>query len=33
LSEERSLKPLIGKVATGESLSVDETTEAFDIMM
>jgi anthranilate phosphoribosyltransferase len=33
LSEERSLKPLIGKVAAGESLSVDETTEAFDIMM
>ena len=33
MSEERSLKPLISKVATGESLSVDETTEAFDIMM
>jgi anthranilate phosphoribosyltransferase len=33
LSEERSLKPLIGKVATGQSLSVDETTQAFDIMM
>ena len=33
MSEERSLKPLIGKVAAGESLSVDETTEAFDIMM
>ena len=33
MSEERSLKPLIGKVATGESLSIDETTEAFDIMM
>ncbi len=33
MSEERSLKPLIGKVAAGESLSIDETTEAFDIMM
>jgi anthranilate phosphoribosyltransferase len=33
LSEKRSLKPLIGKVAAGESLSVDETIEAFDIMM
>ena len=33
MSEERSLKPLIGKAATGESLTVDETTEAFDIMM
>ena len=33
MSEERSLKPLVGKVAAGESLSVDETAQAFDIMM
>jgi len=33
MTEARSLKPLIGRVAFGERLSVDDTTEAFDIMM
>ena len=33
MAEERSLKGLIGRVAAGDRLSVDDTAEAFDIMM
>ena len=33
MADARSLKPLIGRVATGETLSREHTREAFDIMM
>jgi len=33
MTEVRSLKPLIGRVASGERLSVDDATEAFEIVM
>ena len=33
MAEERSLKGLIGRIAAGDRLSVDDTAEAFDIMM